>query len=128
MRERRDEDGRIVREGYSTRDGYQDDPGKPDEEETVVHEQPDGRLQRFPTGTPGVVPVESREAFEGILRFVTVRGGTLSIEHLGAWKVTVAWHGAQEQRVHAIDNSFDEACVLCRGLLAHALASGVASL
>lgn len=159
MKPARDEDGRIVREGYSTRDGYQDDPGKPDDEgwtdlretlsgdlvrqaETIVEHPPGSGVYTSPPAreVPGTYSAfstrtmpDGREAFEGLLAFVTTRRGELAVVHLGTswegWRVEVRWESIARgpQKVFAEDRSFDEACLACRGLLAHALASGVAT-
>lgn len=127
MREMRDEDGRIVREPYSTRDGYQDDPGKPDEEERPFTELDAFNAHEF-YGIP-----QTREALEGLLHFVSTVGRSvgcrLTIECAGVdWIVGVEWTGAQKSRVYAQDRSLEEACTMCRGLLAHSLATGTATL
>lgn len=125
MREMRDEDGRIVREPYSTRDGYQDDPGKPDEEERPFSELDSHNAHEF-YGIP-----QTREALEGLLTFVSTVGARLTIDHYrptGTWTVEVEWQGAQKSRVYSEDHSLEAACHMCRGLLAHALATGTATL
>lgn len=79
-----------------------------------------------------------RQAFEGLLAFATRNGGHVVIsapwagEHRrrDSWRVEVHWQSqrtGQDQSVFAEDNTMDEACVMCRGLVAHSIASGVAT-
>jgi len=85
---------------------------------------------------PGRDPVEravavSRsgfEPFDGLLAFCRRTGGRIEVTY-GApygWQIGIAWHsiGEGRRRIFAEDGDFEQACVLCRGLLAHALASG----
>lgn len=79
--------------------------------------------------------LRNREAFDGLLRFVEQQGGSMEITNgrwndgRTWWQVAVRWYsiGSGDRKVYAEDASFDEACLMCRGLLAHSLASGVAT-
>lgn len=132
MKPQRDEEGRIVRDGYSTRDGYQDDPGKPEPVDDVI--VIDG-IEYRPLPAGYVSPGQRREAFDGLLRFVEQHGGSMEIttgrwnDGRTWWQVAVLWYSIANgnRKVYAEDASFDEACLMCRGLLAHSLASGVAT-
>jgi len=73
------------------------------------------------------------EALDGLLAFAKTVEGTIQIHaphapggsHL--WTVRVRWRplgSAREQISRGEDATFDGACLLCRGLLAHGLASG----
>jgi hypothetical protein len=75
------------------------------------------------------------EALDGLLAFVAGVEGTISVHAPHSpgtdrhWRVTVRFRplgAAREQIIYGADDSFDGACLLCRGLLAHALASGTA--
>lgn len=76
-----------------------------------------------------------REPFEGLLRFVELQRGRLEItngtfaDKRQWWQVAVFWEslGEGSRKVYSEAPSFNEACELCRGLLAHSLASGVAT-
>lgn len=73
----------------------------------------------------------ANEALDGLLAFTQRVGGRFSA-NAGAsygWQVAVEWHsiGEGHRRVFGEDRDFVAACVLCRGLLAHAISSGVAS-
>ena len=74
------------------------------------------------------VVVRPHEAFDGLLAFCRRTGGRIEVTY-GApygWQIGIAWHsiGEGRRRIFAEDAEFEQACVLCRGLLAHALASG----
>jgi len=73
------------------------------------------------------------EPFDGLLTFAARVEGTIQIHaphapggtHL--WTVRVRWRplgSAREQVCRGEDATFGGACLLCRGLLAHGLASG----
>ena len=75
----------------------------------------------------------THEALEGLLQFVRTVEGTMQVHAPHApggsnlWVVRVRWRplgSAREQVCRGEDATFDGACLLCRGLLAHGLASG----
>lgn len=95
--------------------------------ERVPDTHPAGRLDPLAGAGP------PHEALDGLLAFAARVEGTISVHaphspggsHL--WVVRVRWRplgSSREQISRGEDDSFDGACLLCRGLLAHALAAG----
>ncbi len=79
----------------------------------------------------------THEALDGLLRFVERAQGGIDVRAphgpgTGAnWLVRVIFRplgSSREQIIRGEDATFDGACLLCRGLLAHALASGTVEL
>lgn len=71
----------------------------------------------------------ARSALLGLTLFARRVDGRVILQagKIYGWQVVVEWHTPNGQRrIFAEDWELDAACVLCRGLLAHALASGVA--